>query len=128
MSQTQEAKPKPIVIRSAPGKSSLFAKLDPAALASPSQWARFLEERKDTLAMNLRKFLLPLQAQLRKLALAVNKSGGWLRVTGANKWHLMPACHCPDARRDYDKFLFPMLKTLEYESYSIPFPKRMRPQ
>ena len=74
------------------------------------------------------KLLLRLAAPLRKLATAVNEEGGWLKVTGRSKWGEMPACHCSDARRDYEKFLFPILKHIEYQWHGVKPPKNIKPQ
>ena len=78
--------------------------------------------------LNAQKLLLGLAAPLRKLAIAVNKEGGWLKVTGRNRWGEMPLCHCPDPRRDYEKFLFPILKHIEYQWHGVKPPRNIKPQ
>lgn len=83
---------------------------------------------KTCVPLNAQKLLLGLAAPLRKLAIAVNGEGGWLKVTGKNKWGEMPCCHCPDPRRDYEKFLFPILKHIEYQWHGIKPPRNIKPQ
>lgn len=37
-------------------------------------------------------------------------------------------CHCPDPRRDYERFLFPLLKLIEYQRHGARPPKHIKPQ
>jgi len=105
--------------------------LPSSLLESQAVWSAFLTQYRPNLGMEedrLEEMMGNSGEYVRNLATRVNQLGGWLEVTGKDAWADAKVDKTRDSRADYENFLFPVLKFLEFQQkYPSPAPYSLSP-
>lgn len=100
-------------------------------LQNQADWSAFLTQYRDKLGLEegkVEEMMGTSEEYIRSLALRVNEMGGWLEVTGKDAWEDAKIDKLRDSRADYEDFLFPVLKFLEFaHKYPSPAPYSLSP-
>ena len=87
----------------------------PAALKSLSDWTVYLESNSDKMPQEIYTEAREKQEVLWRLAKLVEEWGGWLRVTGQNRWkEVESSLKIEEAREEYETYLLPLEKRREF--------------
>ena len=90
----------------------------PTLLENEEVWSTFLTQNKEKLGVEegkIEEMMGKSGEYLRNLAKRVNELGGWLEITRKDAWSDATIDKLREPRLDYENYLFPILKYLEFQ-------------